>query len=89
MKILGDESSEKKQYKTWSKSTKANDVTKEIKVEEIENGFLVCTNVYGYKDGKYEDDYKKYYSKTNPLTEIDLVKNEGVVDAISDFLKEL
>lgn len=88
MKIL-EETSNKKEYQRWSKSTKTNGVTKEINVEEIENGFLVCTNTYGNMGGEYKDEYKKYYSKTNPLSELDTVKPEGVVDAITDFLKDM
>ena len=43
----------KKQYKTWVKSSRNNEWTKEIRVEEIENGFLVCLDEYGERKGKY------------------------------------
>jgi len=56
-----------KDYKIWSKSTEKDGWCKKIKVEEIENGYLVCLEEYGEKDGKYQDSYKKYYSQTNPL----------------------
>lgn len=88
MKIL-EEPNGKKEYQRWSKSSTSNGITKEVKVEEIENGFLVTTDVWGDMDGKYTSECKKYYSKTNPLSEMDLVKSEGVVDAITDFLKEI
>ena len=51
--------------------------TTNIDVEEIENGFLITKRTeyeYQRKDKDYTDwksIYKKYYSKTNPLT-IDL-----------------
>lgn len=55
-------------------TTKTKDgMTRYIKVEEIENGYLICVELYGNKksdDGKeseYYSEYKKYYSKTNPL----------------------
>jgi major membrane immunogen (membrane-anchored lipoprotein) len=55
------------EYKKWSKSTEKDGWCKKINVEEIENGYLVCLEEYGEKDGKYQDSYKKYYSQSNPL----------------------
>lgn len=48
--------------------------TTNVDVEEIENGFLITKRTeyeYQKKDKSYTDwktVYKKYYSKTNPLT---------------------
>lgn len=70
-----------KNYNTWSKSTEKNGYYKELKVEEIENGFLVCLNEHGEKDGKYTDGYRKYYSQTNPL--------DGLAPDITDDKTEL
>lgn len=81
--------SDKKEYKKWSKSVSKNDFTKEIRVEEIENGFLVTTSEYGKKSGKeWIDDTKKYYSEENPLSENDIDKGENIETVIEDFLKE-
>ena len=38
------------EYKKWSKSTEKDGWCKKIKVEEIENGYLVCLEEYGEKD---------------------------------------
>lgn len=78
-----------KSYKTWSKKTSKNDFTRELRVEEIENGFLVCLETYGQKNGKYTSDYKKYYSKDNPLSDDDLMMDNGLDSAITKFLEEM
>lgn len=69
------------EYKKWSKSTEKDGYCKKIKVEEIENGYLICLEEYGEKDGKYTDSYKKYYSQTNPL--------DGMTPDTSDDMSEL
>ena len=84
-----DSSSTKKQYKTWSKSSRNNGWTKEIRVEEIENGFLVCLDEYGERGGKYESSYKKYYAKENPLSDDDLKMDDGLEDAIDNFVNNM
>lgn len=82
-------SMDKKQYKQWSKSTEKDGWCKKLKVEEIENGYLVCLEEYGEKDGEYQDSYKKYYSKSNPLDGKvpDSVEGEDELEsAIKNFL---
>jgi len=79
----------KKQYKTWVKSSRNNEWTKEIRVEEIENGFLVCLDEYGERKGKYESIYKKYFAKENPLSEDDLKLDEGLDKAIDNFVNNM
>ena len=79
----------KKQYKTWVKSSRNNEWTKEIRVEEIENGFLVCLDEYGERKGKYESIYKKYFAKENPLSEDDLKLDDGLDKAIDNFVNNM
>lgn len=79
----------KKQYKTWVKSSRNNEWTKEIRVEEIENGFLVCLDEYGERKGKYESIYKKYFAKENPLSENDLKLDDGLDKAIDNFVNNM
>lgn len=79
----------KKQYKRWSKSIRKDDYTKEISVEEIENGFIISMSEYGTKNGKYSDDTKKFYSKTNPLSDEDIEKDNGLDTAIESFLESM
>lgn len=81
--------SDKKESKRWSKSIEKDGISKSINVEEIENGFIICTSEYGSKAGKYYDYSKKYYSESNPLSDGNLVKENKAIDAISEFLKEL
>lgn len=61
--------------------------TTNVEVEEIENGFLVTKRTeyeYQMKDKGYTDwktIYKKYYSKTNPLTiDLDDIGKESIAD---------
>jgi len=79
----------KKDYKSWSKSARSDEWTKEIRVEEIENGYLVCLDQYGEKDGEYKSEYKKYFSKENPLSDSDLETENGLEGAIDDFIKNM
>lgn len=75
--------------KSWVKRIEKNGYTKSIRVEEIENGFLVCMEEYGDKNGKYFNIEKKYYSKDNPLADDDMVMDGGISDAIDSFLKSM
>lgn len=75
--------------KTWAKTSKVGDYTKELRVEEIENGYLICLDEYGEVNGKYTSKYRKYYSKENPLSEDDMVMDNGVEEAISAFLDNM
>lgn len=62
-----------KNRQTWRETTEKNGVTKEISVEELDNGgYLVRINIYGdIKDKKgvyhYYSTDKKLYSEENPL----------------------
>ena len=85
--IKGNSGSSKKPYKTWSKSSRSDGYSKELRVEEIENGFLVLLDEYGEKNGKYTSNCRKYYSKENPLADDDLVMDSGLEDAITNFVK--
>ena len=75
--MIGMERSNKKDI--WEKSITKDNITKRMKVEEIENGFLICISKNGeQKDQQgnitYIDKIVRYYAKTNPLdTEPDTV----------------
>lgn len=87
---LMNSSSNKKEYKSWSKSSEKDGWTKRISVYEIENGYLVCLNEYGERDGEYKDITKKYFSETNPLDGMtpDSNYSDKLRDTIKDFLEE-
>jgi hypothetical protein len=87
-KVMASPTSKKK-YKTWVKSSRNDEWTKEIRVEEIENGFLVCLDEYGERKGKYESIYKKYFAKENPLSEDDLKLDDGLDKAIDNFVNNM
>lgn len=89
MENILSSSNDSKKYKSWSKSSRSDEWTKEIKVEEIENGYLVCLDQYGEKDGEYKSEYKKYFSKENPLSDSDLETDNGLEGAIDDFIKNM
>ena len=57
---------------TLEKTIRNNGITKRIRVEKAENGYIIVYNEYGdrkLKDGKteYYDETKKWISKTNPM----------------------
>jgi len=53
--------------KNWEISETKDGVTKRIKVEKAENGFIICKSKYGQVGEKYIDESKKYISTKNPL----------------------
>jgi len=55
--------------KHWSITEEKDGVTKSLKVEEAENGFIITKNKYGYveDEDKHIDETKKYISTKNPL----------------------
>ena len=56
---------------SWEKTIRDGNMTKCIRVEKVENGYIVSYNEYGRKAEKseYVDITKKWISKTNPLEE--------------------
>lgn len=62
-------SSNKNKKKTWSKRIEADDITKEVNVREIDNGYIVRLTKYGKfgKGGEWKEESREVYSKTNPL----------------------
>lgn len=73
-------------------SAKEGDMTKCIRVEKIENGFLVCESNYGYKDAKkekYISEEKKYFSATNPLMDDEDESKEKTEEKESPVISSL
>lgn len=68
----------KNEEKVWEKRITEGQISKSLRVEQIENGFILIFQKWGdipKKDGtsEYINITKKYFSKTNPLEEeIDL-----------------
>jgi hypothetical protein len=78
-----------KKAKTWSQTIKNGDITKEINVEELDNGgYLVTLSRYGYenkdsKKEKYISDHRKLYSEVNPL---DKDETDNPIDQFASML---
>jgi len=55
--------------KTWSITQEKDGVTKSLRVESAENGFIITKNKYGHagENDDYIDETKKYISTKNPL----------------------
>lgn len=66
-------------YKCWSKEVSTPESTKSVRVEEIDNGFIVT--FYEYKNSD-SDKRKKFYSKENPLADME---PEVTGDNVKDF----
>lgn len=59
---------------SWRYENEVNGITKCVRVEQVENGFVITISKYGYpkdvKDGKYIDERKVYISEENPLKDM-------------------
>jgi hypothetical protein len=66
-------------------------VTKTFRVEEVENGYVVTVNEYGYRgegDKKeHYDESRKYISTTNPLDDSS-TKEEESIDSIRSIINK-
>ena len=80
LKQIKEES--KKQKQTWTQSTRMGESTREVSVEELDNGgYLVSIYKSGNdKNGSYISSNKKYYSPINPLDP------DGQVDPLDQVL---
>lgn len=78
MEIISKEQPKKRL--SWEKSQGLNGVTKRVRVEQAENGFIVTIETYGRdetkEDSKYMDECKKYISASNPLEELEPKEEE-------------
>lgn len=61
---------------SWEKTIREGNMTKCIRVEKVENGYIISFNEYGRINDKaeYTDTNKKWISKTNPLEAEDTTK---------------
>lgn len=68
-------------YKCWSKEISTPESTKSVRVEEIDNGFIVSFHEYKSSEN-YVPKRKKFYSKENPLADME---PEVTGDNVKDF----
>lgn len=76
----------KKKRQSWSKETRVDDVTREVRVEALDNGgFLVNIRKSWYdKKEQWHNEETKLYSESNPLEpEVDV----DPIDAMYAALK--
>jgi len=78
-----------KKVNRWSQSFRNGDMTREIEVEELDNGgYLVTLSRNGYenkgtKKEKWVSDSRKVYSETNPL---DKDENDNPIDQLAGII---
>ena len=77
---------ETKRPKVWSRRVEEDGMSRSVRVEEIDNGFIIEMSESGCKDGKYFDKTKKYYSKENPLANVSPDIDDNIEDSIKNFL---
>lgn len=72
-------------YSTITKNVKKDDVDKEVRVEQVENGYIITIDK-SWRDKKdgYQCETKKYISKDNPF---DNEKKEGESNTLGDSLE--
>lgn len=82
---------DKKDYKVWSKEIRTPDgITKTLRVEEIENGFLITLSKFGEgKDGDWTDAHKKVFSKENPFESEPKDKESENLESMKVFSNDL
>ena len=83
---------------TIEKTVKKDGISKTLRVEKVENGYLITISKYGRnekeKDSKYIDECKKFISETNPLENNESDKKDSNIksvvssafNSINDFL---
>lgn len=74
--------------KTWSKSISDENGSKTVRVEQVENGYIISIDTDGKdKDGNWKYESKRYISGTNPFSEgTELPDMSGTLD---EFLKDM
>lgn len=85
-------SMEKEKYRVRKTITKG-DLTKELEVVEVENGFIITIEERGYKGKEPKREWysneKKYISKTNPLDDKEDKTASDVKGSILDVINNL
>lgn len=75
--------------KTWSKTVSDEKGSKTVRVEQVENGYIICVDTDGKdKNGEWKYESTKYISSTNPFSEDggSLPSMSGTLD---EFLKDM
>ncbi len=58
--------------------TISGNVRKSVTVRKIENGYLICRyKSWEDKEGKYHSEDKEFFSKTNPLEDVEIPLSES------------
>lgn len=74
--------------KTWSKTISDENGSKTVRVEQVENGYIISIDTDGKdKKGEWKYERKRYISGTNPFSEgAELPNMSGSLD---EFLKDM
>ena len=83
---------------TIEKRVEKDGISKTLRVEKVENGYIITISKYGRnqkeKDSEYIDECKKFISETNPLENNESDKKDSniksvvssALNSINDFL---
>ena len=73
---------------SWSRRISSKNMTKEITVEEVENGYLVRVTREGQnEDGEWEYREKKYISEDNPIEDDE--QEMSMMESINSILSNI
>lgn len=88
-KSLGN-TSETKRSSEFTKTEEINGVTTRMRVEEVENGFIIHVSKYGRdtskKNSEYLDITKRYISTENPL---EVKEKKSLKEEINEALQNI
>lgn len=84
-------SSKNEVKESMSLSEKKGKLTQEVRVREIENGYIVTISKYGDDSkGNYINEDKEYFSKTNPLNKNSTEETQkSLFEKTYDNIKEM
>lgn len=80
--------------KTWSKTTSDENGSKTLRVEQVENGYIISIDTDDKdKNGDWKYESKKYISRVNPFIKEENIEDESAVIDIAgsfgEFLKSM
>jgi hypothetical protein len=89
MKATDTKATEKKSKFSASKRVEKNGVSKTVRVDEVDNGFIVTVEK-SWKDKKngYQYEEKRYITKDNPFENPKEVGNSPMAESLEKFLED-
>ena len=73
----------------WSKSVETNGITKRVKVEKVDGGYIIIKSTYGHdntkKNTEYIDETNKSISTENPLAGTTKDATSSILESIKEL----